>query len=102
MESGIESAASDLTTVQEKLDEAYSSCTELYNEILSSGEWKGEAQKALIAYMDLLKQYLGTLAGKEGGLEPVARGEKAYSDLEAKLNAFYDNYSSYKRLEALS
>ena len=53
MESGIESAVSDLTTVQEKLDEAYSSCTELYNEILSSGEWKGEAQKALIAYMDL-------------------------------------------------
>lgn len=98
---GISSAKDKVTEAEQKLSEAYDKCVALHNAISSMEAWKGESQKAIIAYLDLVKQYLGDVSGKTGEYVPFNKAEEAY-DEELKFSEdFYDRNPDYKRIKDL-
>ena len=89
---------SDLKVIQENLVSAYDSAKTLRDK-LEEGEWEGEAQKAMTAFMELMLKYHGSLSGVSGN--PVQEAADGVTACTQALENYYADSELYSELEKI-
>lgn len=83
--------AGQLKILKDSIDTTYDSAVSLMNRI-NDGKWSGKSKDAMSAFMDLVTQYHGKLAGTEG---PVSQAADTFEQLGENMGDFYSGYHEY-------
>lgn len=88
-----------LDEIQWLLWSAYTRASVLQNQMADHNNWEGEAQRAALAFMDLIVQYHRALSEPIGG--PVC---KASAELQRYLDndsVFYEEWEEYQNIRTI-
>lgn len=90
----------DLTAVQQGLNDSYELLSLLMSCIDTEQAWKGKAKDTFWAYMGLLEQYHASFTDNSEN-NPVKLAIDALKELEENVNNFYTDYQQYIDMEGI-
>lgn len=90
----------DVQKISKCLKDAYSIANVLHNQ-MKCDDWEGKSKDQMLAYLELLLQYHGSLIGQRGDSNPVQECSLALAELLNHLNQFYFECGIFKKLESL-
>ncbi len=93
----------NLVKIQNKMNRSYKQLERLIQNVEGGGEWEGEAQKAFLAYMGLMREYHRkfTNYAPDGGGKALKEATDALKDHGKRVNAFYREFPEYKNMEGI-
>lgn len=90
----ISSIKASLDEIQAILGDTHTSASNILTDLSDNRKWAGEAQLVGTAFMDLVVQYHGILAGDGSGpVQQASEGLKNYLD---KDSSFYEEWQEYQ------
>lgn len=90
----------ELKTVQENMESSYKRIASLVQRVEGEGKWSGEQQKKFLAYLELMEQYHKCFT-KNSDENPLQQAIDGLQELEKHVEAFYTDFTEYKKVEGL-
>lgn len=90
----------DLKVVQEKIDSSYKRISNLVQRIETESKWSGKQRDTFLAYIKLMEKYHMSFTDSSEN-NPIKQALDGLKELEDHVEAFYTDFSEYKKVEGL-
>lgn len=88
-----------MTKIQKILEKANTDGNRIKAQVDAKTHWKGDAQKTMAGFLDILMQYNHGLVNDK---EPVVLAEESLKEFLENLENFYENWDEWKELDRIS
>lgn len=90
----------ELKTIQENMESSYNRIASLVQRVEGDGKWSGEQQKKFLAYIKLMEEYHKCFTNNNAE-NPLQQAIDGLKELEEHVEAFYMDFTEYKKVEGL-
>lgn len=90
----------ELKTVQENIDSSYKRISNLVEKVEDESKWSGKQKDTFLAYIKLMEEYHKSFTDNSEE-NPIKQALNGLKELDDHVEAFYTDFSEYKKVEGL-